>query len=233
MLLCLASLSHAGEIGSKPLSEDNEPIAKITAPEKTQPGFPVLLQTEGSVGKAMKWVAFPTEPNAVFLPVVTEDGQKVGLFMSPKPGTYYFALIVVSDNKIAVAKHTLVVEASQPTPDPQPDPKPDPLPPTPTGKLWTVIVEESGQLSPVQGRIVTSKSIADWLASKGHHKAWVIDKDASNELGQQPASLKEYIARAKSLPYLFLVSESGTVVYEGSLPESESKLLELLKKFGD
>jgi hypothetical protein len=40
------------------------------------------------------------------------------------------------------------------------------------------------------------------------------------------------VARAKSLPFLFLVSESGTVLHEGPLPETESAMLELLKKYG-
>jgi hypothetical protein len=103
----------------------------------------------------------------------------------------------------------------------------------PVGKLWTVIVEESGQLTPAQSRIITSKTAADWLQSKGHHKPWVIDKDALDENDKQPASLKEYIARAKSLPFLFLVSESGTVLHEGPLPENETKMMETLKKYGE
>ena len=75
---------------------------------------------------------------------------------------------------------------AQPNPQPDPQPKPDPAPnpappPVPLGKLWTVIVEESGQITPAQGRIVTSKAVADWIEAKGHHKAWVIDKDALDE----------------------------------------------------
>jgi hypothetical protein len=219
LLLLLAGLCRA-----------DEPVAKITAPERVQIGFPVLLRTEGSAGNAMKWIAFPNDPGVVFLSVVTEDGQRVGLFMSPKAGTFYFALVAASGDNLAVAKHVLVVEGSQPAPNPQPTP--DPAPPVPTGKLWTVIVEESSQLTPAQGRVVTSKTVADWIAARGHHPAWVIDKDALDENDRQPANLREYIARAKSLPYLFLVSESGTVIHQGSLPENEATLLELLKKYG-
>jgi hypothetical protein len=226
ILLLLAGLCRAGEPSMLLMAADADPVAKITGPEKAAVGFPVLLQTEGSVGKAMKWIAFPNDPSVVFLSVVTEDGQRVGLFVSPKPGTFYFALVAASGEKIAVAKHTLIIEG------PQPEPKPDPVP-VPVGKMWTVIVEESGQLTPAQGRIVTSKSVADWIQSKGHHKAWVIDKDALDENDKQPASLKEYIARAKSLPFLFLVSESGTVLFEGPLPESEAAVLQLMKKYGD
>ena len=136
---------------------------------------------------------------------------------------------------MVVAKHTLIVEGPQPnpTPNPNPNPAPNPVPPpVPVGKLWTVIVEESGQITPAQGRIVTSKTVADWIASKGHHKTWVIDKDAADENDRPPASLKEYVARAKSPPYLFLVSEAGTVIHEGPLPESEAAVFELLKKYG-
>jgi hypothetical protein len=230
LILLLAAPTFAGEPSIKILSADAEPTAKITAPQKAQVGFPVQLQTEGSNGKAMNWIAFPSDPSVVFLSVVTEDGQRVGLFVSPKPGTFYFALVATSGDKIAVAKHTLVIESTQPTPNPQPDP--NPVPPTPTGKLWTVIVEESGQLTPAQGKIVASKPVAEYLQSKGHHKAWVIDKDVLDENDRQPANLKEYVARAKSLPFLFLVSESGTVLHEGPLPETESAMLELLKKYG-
>ncbi len=235
LVLMFVGHCRAGEPSMKLLAADSEPLAKITAPEKAQVGFPVLLRTEGSIGKAMKWIVFPSDPDAVFLSVVTEDGQRVGLFVSPKPGTFYFALAAASGEKIAVAKHALIVEGRRPDPqpDPKPDPTPDPVPPpVPVGKLWTVIVEESGQLTPAQGRIVASKAVADWIRSKGHHKAWVIDKDVLDENDRPPASFQEYLARAKSLPCLFLVAEGGTVVYEGPLPESEAALLELLKKYG-
>jgi hypothetical protein len=229
LLLLLAALCRAGEPSMKLIAADAEPVAKIAGPEKALAGNPVLLQTEGSTGKAMKWIVFPSDAGAVFLSVVTEEGQRVGLFVSPKPGTYYFALAAASGDKIAVAKHTLVVEGPQPSPAPDPSPVP---PPTPVGKMWTVIVEESGQLTPAQGKVVASKAAADWIESKGHHKAWVIDKDALDENGQQPASLKQYVGRAKSLPFLFLVSETGTVLHEGPLPETEAALIELLKKHG-
>jgi hypothetical protein len=234
ILLLLAGTARAGEPSLKLLSAESDPAAKITAPEKAPVGCPVQLQTEGSVGKAMKWIVFPSDPSVVFLSVVTEDGQRVGLFVSPKPGVFHFALVAAANDKIAVAKHTLTVEGQggpQPSPNPQPEPAPVP-PPVPVGKLWTVIVEESGQLTPAQGKVVTSKAVADWIQTKGHHKAWVIDKDALDENDKQPESLKAYIARAKSLPFLFLVSEAGTVLFEGSLPESETALLELLKKYG-
>jgi hypothetical protein len=229
ILLLLAGDCRTGEPSLRLLAAEADPAAKITAPEKTQVGFPVQLQTEGSVGKAMKWIVFPGDPGAVFLSVVTEDGERVGLFVSPKPGTFCFALVAVSGDKIAVAKHMLVVEGAQPNPNPYPNPLP---PPAPVGKLWTVIVEESGQLTPAQGRIVTSKALADWIRSKGHPPTWIIDKDVLDENDKQPASLKEYLARAKSLPFLFLVSETGTVLYEGPLPDSEAAILELLKKYG-
>jgi hypothetical protein len=232
ILFLLTANGRAGEPSLKLLTADAEPVAKITAPGKTQAGFPVQLQTEGSVGKAMKWISFPSDPSVVFLSVVTEDGQRVGLFVSPRPGTFHFALVAATGDKIAVAKHTLVVEPAGPSPNPPPDPGPTPLPPVPAGKLWTVVVEESGQLTPAQGQTITSKTVADWIESKGHHKAWVIDKDTLGENDRQPANLKEYVARAKTLPYLYLVSEAGTVVYEGALPESEATLLGLLKKYG-
>ena len=123
----------------------------------------------------------------VFLSVVTEDGQRVGLFVSPKPGTFYFALVASSGDKIAVAKHTLIIEGPQPNPQPEPIP-PKPNPPTaPVGRIWTVIVEESGSITPAQGKIITSKAVADWLQAKGHPKPWVIDKDAVDENQKQPA----------------------------------------------
>ncbi|MCC6125686.1 MAG: hypothetical protein IT426_12035 [Pirellulales bacterium] len=228
IVLLLAGLGRAGEPSLQLLAAEAEPAAKITAPAKAQVGFPVQLQTEGSVGKALKWIVFPAEPDAVFLAVVTEDGQRVGLFVSPKPGTFYFALVAASGEKIAVAKHTLVVEG----PRPNPDPAPQPVPPPPVGKLWTVIVAESGQLTPAQGKLVASKAVADYLRAKGFPKAWMIDKDVLDENDRQPPTLAEYIARAKSLPYLFLVSDAGAVLHEGSLPESEEALLQLLKKFG-
>jgi hypothetical protein len=233
--LLLAGCCFASEPSIQLLAAEAEPAAKITAPAKAQAGQPVQLQTEGSVGKVMKWIAFPSDPSVVFLSVLTDDGQRVGLFVSPLPGTYYFALVAASENKIAVAKHTLVVEGPQPNPQPNPAPKPDPVPnplPPPVGKLWTVVVEESGQLTPAQGRVVTSKAVAEWIRSMGHHPAWVIDKDVRDENDRTPAAFQGYLARAKSLPYLFLVSETGIVAYEGPLPQSEAAVLDLLKKYG-
>lgn len=128
------------------------------------------------------------------------------------------------------------VPTPTPTPIPPPVPPvppvpPDP-PPVPVGKLWTVIIHESSNLTPAQSKIATSKAVADWIQSKGHHKAWIVDKDVTNELNESPPSIKEYVGRAKSLPFLFLVSETGTVVSEGPLPDSEAAVIDLLKKYG-
>jgi hypothetical protein len=130
----------------------------------------------------------------------------------------------------------------EPTPDPKPKPDPKPIPPPvppippdppppPVGKLWPIIIYESKDVTPAQSRVITSKAVADWNQAKGHHKAWVVDKDAVDEKNQPPASIKEYTARAKTLPFFYLVSETGVVVFEGPLPD-EAGVLELLRKFG-
>ena len=121
-----------------------------------------------------------------------------------------------------------------PTPDPKPEPKPEPKPdppPPPIGKLWPIIIYESKDITPAQSKVITSKAVADFVQTKNHHKFWIVDKDAVDEKNQPPASIKEYTKRATTLPFMFLVSEGGVIVFEGPLPD-EAGVLELLKKFG-
>jgi len=117
-----------------------------------------------------------------------------------------------------------------PEPQPQPNPQPDPPPPipTPTEPLWgLVIVYESGQLTPAQGKVITSQAIAEYLQANGL-KLNTFDQDATNESNAQPDSLKKWRAKAKSLPYFFVIRTDGVVAKEGAL-SSESDLLSVLK----
>lgn len=124
----------------------------------------------------------------------------------------------------------------QPNPEPQPTPEPppvppDPVPPPPVEKTWgLVVVYESKSMAPDQGKVITSKKIDDLLSSKKWHRA-NYDQDAVDENDKQISTIKAYRARAKTLPWYFVVGEAGEIQAEGSLP-SESNLRGILEKIG-
>lgn len=129
------------------------------------------------------------------------------------------------------------IPAPAPVPvPPAPTPTP-PVPPTPApvvaGKRFIVIVEETGDAVPARGVMLANAALAARIKDKGH--LWrCVDKDNKTASGNAPADLAPYIDRAKAtkVPRLFIVAETGDVVFEGDPPADPAKFLDVLTKAG-
>lgn len=80
---------------------------------------------------------------------------------------------------------------------------------------------------------MTDKALVEYIRSKGW-KVRIADKDVKDANGKTPSDLAPYIARAtsKTLPYLFVVDQDGTIRTECVVPETSGAMLDLLKKLG-
>jgi len=98
----------------------------------------------------------------------------------------------------------------------------------PPKALWGIVIHESSEPSPEKAIVLSSKRIREALEGR-----WKIaDKDVLDQYGKIPADLKPWIEKAKSLPYLFLVDETGKVRYEGPLPLDVDEVLRLIELRG-
>ena len=111
-----------------------------------------------------------------------------------------------------------------------PPPEPGPLPPK-VKMLFLVAVEESREAKADRARWLTYKPLHDYMRNRGY-KARIVDKDVKNANGQTPEDLAPYLlaAQGNPLPYLFLVTQDGDVLYRGGLPSSPAQLLALMQK---
>jgi hypothetical protein len=137
-------------------------------------------------------------------------------------------LVYVANGKLVTG--TLVLDGAIVPPVPPLPPVPPP-PPPPVEKIWGLVyLHESSLDSVEQGQIIGSKSIKEYAAEK----KWNIgdyDKDVVDEKDAKIDILKAYLARAKTLPYFFVVDVKGGIIMEGTLP-SEQNLLGILQKIG-
>jgi hypothetical protein len=124
-----------------------------------------------------------------------------------------------------------------PTPGPGPEPKPDPAPLPDAKGLHVLMVYETGAtLTPGQQGLIFGQAVRDYLNQKtpvgedGKTHEWrIYDKDA--DTSGVPKVWQDAMKRErKSVPWL-LISNPGKGGYEGPLPESPDKFLELVKKY--
>lgn len=116
---------------------------------------------------------------------------------------------------------------------------PPPPPPPPVDELYVVaILEEQTRtedLTPQQAFVLTSDKIANLVGRDHFH---VRDKDALDQGGDVPESMKFYIARAKEIgvPAFFIVGvkrgeTNGLVLYEGDVPADVPSAVKLIEGF--
>jgi len=124
---------------------------------------------------------------------------------------------------------SFTVDGSAPQPPP---PKPDDGKTEPVkGKLYGwVLIEETSR--PFKNRGQSLVKAIEWSRANGvQHR--VADQDVTTADGTTPADVAPYIARAKSkgVPQLYLVTETGAMLWEGAPPESATAWVELLNKY--
>lgn len=110
---------------------------------------------------------------------------------------------------------------------------PTPPPPPPVGSLWMVIIEETSQASKNRAAWLNDKELVAYFKESNHHFR-VVDKDVVGPDGTPPSPLVGYLngAKGKTLPYVFLVNQSGDVLYRGAVPETPAEMLALIRKAG-
>lgn len=106
-VLLLAPMTYGQDAKTKATDTDTKsPVAKIVGPEKAKVGEQLKYTTDGSVGQDIQFSISP--PSASFEPVKLLDGKDTpGVIFTPnKPGTYYIAVMLNSNNKTG---HTILV----------------------------------------------------------------------------------------------------------------------------
>lgn len=170
---------------------------------------------------ALRWV--PLDVGLSMIPPELLKDSRSAVVMAAKEGSYkLLAYGAKGDNASPPAIVTVVF--GKPTPPVPPDP---PTPPAPvTGKLWVVVVIESGNVTPEQAKVFRDPSLWEKVVKDGH-KYRVYDKD-------DPAIAKynfaPFIERAGGVPAVVLMEESGKVVKSVPLPGSADLLAALIKE---
>lgn len=214
----------------------------ITGPSKLKAG------TIGVYTVADEVTAFDVPAG---LSIVERPGE---WFLTGVPGTYTVKCAVLKvdwEKKKSSFRFVLLpvtIEGDIPPAPPPPPPGPDPPAPVPTpptpgpgpgpmpvppGKRFLLVVEETGESPLWRSLIRDSTVVQSKLKAGGHVMRWV-DKDVTDKTGATPKDLAPYIerSRGKPLPRLFVVTQGGTVLFEGDLPSKDSEFVDILTKAG-
>lgn len=123
-------------------------------------------------------------------------------------------------HRVAVKTRGPPPKPDPPKPDPddedEPEPDPDVVPP---GRKHVIIVEESSQRTPKLASLFATlrgSSIAS------DHVLHIVDKDTTR------VDLASYAVLARSVPFIFVASDSGQILNRGPLPESVDEIKKLL-----
>jgi len=162
----------------------------------------------------------------LYLPDV-QDAVPGKLTFSGPPGQY----AVVGQEAGKRIQKTILVAGESPDPDPNPNPTPPP-----PGPRAAVIIYESERATP-QMR-AAARGLQNYCKEHGH-RYLLVDDDAVDPLGLQPAWLKAYIAKAKEAgirePYLVVTARSGedvTFLGVAKFPATGAEAITILKKYG-
>jgi hypothetical protein len=211
---------------------DGLPVAKITGPKESPPGELVILDASQSQGLGYLWLLVNSQKS--FLPV--DNGLKC-VFSTGTPGDYAFVLIVSGTNPnggpaAATAQHTLHVtgntpEPPIPTPGPTPNPTPGPVVKTATRAM---IVMESADRTPEQARLIQQIRNSKAVSAK----VTILDPQAEDQDNQTAKAVVAalQLLGSKPLPRVFGLTDAGSLVCDGELPESLDALRALLESWG-
>jgi len=168
------------------------------------------------------------EAGTTVRPVVTWSGEPLLLFRARTPGQYRLLVAVpVSADRLIVAKTVIQVGTPQPEPKPDPGPQPEPQP-KPYRELWMLVVEERLDRTPQTAAIVLAPELRRLLSDRVR----LLDKDVLDRSDQVPGWAKKWLelAKGKRLPYLFLFTEHGEVLWEGQLPKTLAEVRALIEQ---
>ena len=224
-ILCLAVLACCSVAGAQ--------VEIVVPDESIEVQRTYLFQVQGIDGAALARTTLAVKPDgaAMAMGVTGWDGSQYIWFVGSKKGPCCVIVGVGSESpgKPDIAAVVIAVGG-----EPEPEPNPDPPPPPPDEQLWgAVIIEETGDRTPELAQVLTSTKVASYLKASGLTLR-VADQDATDEHGETPADLVDYIASAKGedLPVLFVMGVDGAELYRGPVPTTPAGLIELFKQHG-
>lgn len=209
-------------------------------PEKITVKVGRLTKISADAPTTIRWINTYSDD----LDMIPDSNGKSAILMSPKAGTYRIAVYTADKDGPSEPSYCVVVVGDPAPPGPDPGPGPGPNPPgpvpIPAAGLRVLVVYDAAELSKLtagQQSAIYAKSVRDYLNSKcvvgddGKTKEWRMwDKgvDATSESKVWQEALKR---SRTSVPWV--VISNGKTGYEGPLPDSADKMLELLKKYGE
>lgn len=209
---------------SAPTASSETPLAVGKFLWLTVQGYDGPILWDGAENPAV--FIFNAKPGTEY-PGIKEGESKYGSHKAPdgkndvlmvhgvEKGVVSVTAFGVKESKpVKLATLVLSVSGARPPPEPQPQP-------IPAGKLanW-VLIEETSQAWPTRGNDLAEA----YAVSKTAGIKWTVaDQNVIDPTtNQPPAALAKYIevARSKGLPYLFLVTSEGDVIWSGPKPAS-------------
>ena len=218
-----------------PMAFAAEPLS-ITGPtEAIQPNEDTWLQVTSLTLDEIKaakadgtihvtvYPALDAQLNASYDLLHEQPSDTLGLLFEAKyPADYLIEIDIVRGGVLESASFVVIVDGDEIKPDPKPDPKPIP----PTKATWAVIVEERSDRTslPANQRLVFESAKVRGLIPAGQFKLMDRNSTDPNE--------KPYIDQAATmtLPVLFLVDDSGEVVFSGPLPGTVDETVALISE---
>lgn len=163
------------------------------------------------------------------------------LFATQKKGVYYVVACVNKGDVKKIAYSRVVIGDAPPGPDP-PGPKPPPEPPPPPAPIPVdgfrvlVVYESSETMTPGQHSAVYGKTIRDYLDSRcaagpGGRREWRVwdpDIDTRGEAKHWQDAMRR---KRDRLPWI--VVSTGKTGYEGPLPDTLEKTMDLIRKYAE
>lgn len=189
----------------------------IVGPEKVDPYKLIDCSVTGNWEAAIWEIEGPYTAD-----MRTSQNGMVVTWVAP-PGRYTVRCVLVHFELKKLAQEKLVVTIGVPEPDPNPIPPPPPVP----GKRWVIIIEESSQRSPQFASVLVDAQNVwrPYVESKGHKfRLW--DKDFV------PPDGASWLLECEKVPTMFIADEKGTILFEGTTPNSAAEMLALIKEYG-
>lgn len=135
---------------------------------------------------------------------------------------------VVTLSELKPVLESIVAELGQAPPTP-------PTPPVPSGERHMVILHEVQDDTPEQARLWTqlrTGANAEYIKTK-NHRLDILDDDSVDANGNPAKIVTELKALGVQMPALFILDKAtGSVIHSQPLPDSATKIMEVLKTYG-
>jgi len=158
--------------------------------------------------------------------ITLADGQLSTAILAAGPQDSVLLLIQQPDGT-AIVRY-LCKAPVVPTPGPTPTPVIEPT------RLQIAIVADPVATTPQQATVILSKQFHD-AAKAAHVDLGVVSPTVKDSVtGEVPPAVAPFLkaASGKPLPWAMFANTSGSIIWQGQPPATESEFLALLKKYG-